>query len=532
MPRLMSIFTRAIGSGVIFFAWPALAPLLDADFAFSDSTAFAQVACEAPGSGGSDGADTSGGAGGGSGDTGSDIGSDAGGDTGGTGGDTVAGDSGGNTGGDTSAGDSGGGDIGGAGAGNETAAENSPSHADFQTNNTAQTTPRARPQRIEPRPVVRSAHGPYERDEILAVNADADVLGQISRLGFIILGSERLAALDLSLTRLRVPAGWDATSALRLLRGITSRAVFDFNHIYRAAASPSASARQCQDARCYGIDLIGWSGASQSCSTTVKIGMLDTAVDTGSPALAGQRLITHTVSNRQNYPNSHHGTAVASLIVGKKTAAFSGLLPAAELYAADVFVSDAQGEPYTSAVLMTRGLDWLLQQDVAVINISITGPNNSALRAAIYRIAMQRKIIVAAAGNGGPEAPPAYPAAFPEAIAVTAVDWRLRPYQRANQGDYLALAAPGVGIWTPAADGSGQYNQGTSFATPYVTAVAAATLVQQPGLQSTELTALLGRNARDLGPPGKDDLYGWGLVQSKANCDIGAAGLLAANNKR
>ena len=53
--------------------------------------------------------------------------------------------------------------------------------------------------------------------------------------------------------------------------------------------------------------------------------------------------------------------------------------------------------------------------------------------------------------NLGPDAPPQYPAAYPDVIAVTALDRRLNIYPSANRGEYLSVAAPGVDIWTPAA---------------------------------------------------------------------------------
>jgi subtilisin family serine protease len=125
--------------------------------------------------------------------------------------------------------------------------------------------------------------------------------------------------------------------------------------------------------------------------------------------------------------------------------------------------------------------------------------------------------VVAAAGNGGPGAAPAYPAAYPSVLAVTAVDQRLRLYRYANRGDYLQLAAPGVDIWTPTAGGSGDYRQGTSFATPYVTAVVVG-LLSRERLPLATLTQRLANNARDLGAPGRDPLYGWGLVQGGGGC--------------
>jgi subtilisin family serine protease len=208
---------------------------------------------------------------------------------------------------------------------------------------------------------------------------------------------------------------------------------------------------------------------------------------------------------------------VAALLVGSGAGEFPGLLPKAELYAADTFIGTGSNLR-TNALLLGKGLDWLLEQQASVVNVSLTGPDNRLLHEVIKRLSARNIVVIAAAGNGGPGAPPAFPAAYPEAIAVTAVDQLLRPYRLANRGEYLTLAAPGVRIWTPGPRG-GQYSDGTSFAAPYVTAVAALLRNQQPDLNPAALIDRLRNSARDLGSPGKDPVFGWGLVQSPGRCE-------------
>jgi subtilisin family serine protease len=246
--------------------------------------------------------------------------------------------------------------------------------------------------------------------------------------------------------------------------------------------------------------------------------MVDTAINKRNPALSGRRIVTRSFAEDGRASSLTHGTAVAALLVGAPGSGFPGLLPGAELYAADTFIGTSPEILRTNALLLSQGLDWLLEQRVAVVNLSLTGPANRLLRVAVGRLNQQKIPLVAAAGNGGPGAPPAFPAAYPETLSVTAVDQLLRPYRLANRGDYLTVAAPGVRIWTPGPRG-GQYSDGTSFATPYVTAVAALLRHRQPDLDSTGLVAKLRTNARDLGAPGKDSVFGWGLVQSPGRCE-------------
>jgi subtilisin family serine protease len=136
-------------------------------------------------------------------------------------------------------------------------------------------------------------------------------------------------------------------------------------------------------------------------------------------------------------------------------------------------------------------------------------------------------VFVAAAGNGGPAAPPGYPAAYREVIAVTAVDDRKRTYDYANRGRYIDVAAPGVRIWTALPDNKEGMLNGTSFAAPFVTAIAAATY------NSTPLRAQLREGRLPLDPKGamlaafaieklgtgeRSDQYGLGLVKAPSSC--------------
>jgi hypothetical protein len=99
-------------------------------------------------------------------------------------------------------------------------------------------------------------------------------------------------------------------------------------------------------------------------------------------------------------------------------------------------------------------------------------------------------------------------------LAVTAVDRFLRPYQKANRGIYINFAAPGVGIWTPGPYRKGKFRSGTSFAAAYFTAMAARKL-QYPEVRQghQHLRQIFRKQALDLGTPGKDSTYGWGLVR-------------------
>jgi subtilisin family serine protease len=109
--------------------------------------------------------------------------------------------------------------------------------------------------------------------------------------------------------------------------------------------------------------------------------------------------------------------------------------------------------------------------------------------------------IVAAVGNDGPAAPPAYPASYPGVIAVTGVDGRNRALIEAGRALHLDYAAPGADMLGAKAGGGMAPLRGTSYAAPLVAARLAGSSL-----------AALDREAVDLGKRGPDKIYGRGLV--------------------
>lgn len=356
----------------------------------------------------------------------------------------------------------------------------------------------------------RDVDADFEADDILALNLSHAGERNAHKLGFR-MQRKALKHLDLWLYRLRPPRGMASRAALALLRKTDPAGFYDGNPAYFLAEA----AAPCAGTRCYGQQVIGWN--ADACGAHTRIGMIDTAVDASNAALAGQHVESQRFSRGDASPAEvAHGTAVAALLIGAPASGFPGLMPGSELVAADVFSLDKQGHIATDAARLAAGLDWLIAQSPSVINLSFTGPDNSVVHAAAHRVVDAGIPLVAAAGNLGPSAPPQYPAAFAEVIAVTAVDRNLAVYPRANQGTYIEFAAPGVGIWTPAERGTGVFREGTSFATPFVAAAIARMKAADGKLAPAAIRAQLEHSARDLGPPGRDPVFGAGLVQAPA----------------
>jgi subtilisin family serine protease len=367
-----------------------------------------------------------------------------------------------------------------------------------------------------PRVVRRAEPLPdFVPDEVLLINPSEAALDRSRSLGFLPYATEVLASEQLTIVRLRLPPGLDAPAALALLRRETPDQISDLNHLYRLQqqAKPAATRDpyDCGTSRCYGQEMIGWSEALASCSSGVRVGILDTGIDTTHPALRGRNITAVSfVAPPARRAETQHGTGIAALLVGTGAGGgVPGLLPSAQVYAADVFHTAPDGRQGADAVTIARGLGWLGGQGVDVINVSLAGSENRLLTAAVDAVLARNIRVVAAAGNDGPSAPPRHPAALPGVLAVTAIDRRKRPYRRAAKGAHIAYAAPGVSIWTAQSRGRQGIATGTSYAAPFVTAVVAL-------LRKDNRTAR--PEAEDLGAPGRDEVFGEGLVRAPQRC--------------
>jgi len=314
-----------------------------------------------------------------------------------------------------------------------------------------------------------------------------------------------------------------AVTALRLSEPGARPAV---NSVYRPASETAA----CTGPGCKKFQIINLKTAGNEVCTAHQpvIGMLDTSIDTSHLALRGQAIETLQVEQRPKLPSSaSHGTAVAALLVGAGDGPVPGLLPDAKLVAIDVFHTTSSGDE-TDAASLIQGIEVLVDHGVKVINLSLTGPANSLLQEAIDAAAARGTVIVAAAGNGGPGAEPAYPAAYDNVIAVTAVDHTLAVYDRAPRGSYITLAAPGVKILVAAAKGGTEIRSGTSYAAPFVAAAAAVAVAASPEEPAAKIAEGLEADARDLGDPGRDDVFGAGLLSASRFCPASASPAQAA----
>jgi subtilisin family serine protease len=247
--------------------------------------------------------------------------------------------------------------------------------------------------------------------------------------------------------------------------------------------------------------------------------VIDTGINLDHDALKGQAIeVVALPALHANTSLPEHGTAIAALLEGRPGSSTPGLLPEAKLIAVDAFYRDGGTADRTDVMSLVAAIEALAERGVRVINLSLSGPANAVLQNAIEAAQAEGIVVIAAAGNNGAGAEPAYPAAYPGVIAVTAVDQDLTVYRRATQDPYIDLAGPGVNVWTASAQGSGTMRTGTSYAAPFVSAAAGLLLASNPQLDSKAVQAHLEQHTRDLGKPGLDPTYGYGLIDMAGLC--------------
>lgn len=200
---------------------------------------------------------------------------------------------------------------------------------------------------------------------------------------------------------------------------------------------------------------------------------------------------------------ARHGTSVASIISGRE-----GIAPRAELLSVRVLDGEGAGNSFQVA----EGIIQAVDRGAQVINMSLGVYEEAALlRQAVRYAHDQGVIMVAAAGNDGYDRM-SFPAAYPEVLAVTAVDASGQQARFPNQSSLIDFAAPGVGILTAGEDAGTQLFSGTSAAAPFVTGSLASLLSGDSPATPDAAVKLLSSYLNERGAPGADPVYGAGVL--------------------
>ncbi|HIH38479.1 S8 family serine peptidase [Candidatus Woesearchaeota archaeon] len=245
---------------------------------------------------------------------------------------------------------------------------------------------------------------------------------------------------------------------------------------------------------------------NQSMGLGVKVAVLDSGIGVHDDlSISGG----YSAVSDDYFDSYGHGTMVAG-VVGSlfDDEGIVGVSPSVELYAVKItnsskgFISDA-----------IQGLEWAIDNHMDVVVMSFGFPEYSQLfKEAVQDAYAEGIVLVAAAGNDD-NAEILYPAKYTDVISVGAVDEYFQRWPQSNHGVDLELVAAGVDVNTTVLGDGYALGTGTSLAAPHVAGIAALLKSYNNSLSNEEIRAKLRSDTRDLGEPGRDDYFGYGLAQ-------------------
>jgi thermitase len=251
----------------------------------------------------------------------------------------------------------------------------------------------------------------------------------------------------------------------------------------------------------------------------VPVGIVDTGIDAGHEDLAGKvaacgAAADGRVTDGECADSEGHGTHVAGTI---GALANNGVGVAGVAFASPLIVCRALGGPDGSGTVadVAACIRWVHDRGAKVISMSLGGPSSRTLaeaaKSAYSRGGRSGSLLVAAAGNDG-DGTVEYPAGLDQVVSVAAIDARDGVAPFSNENSDVELAAPGVDILSTKLGGGYIRYSGTSMATPHVAGAAALLWGRTPGTTASSVRRQLDAAVDDLGAPGRDPAYGYGVV--------------------
>lgn len=336
------------------------------------------------------------------------------------------------------------------------------------------------------------------------VLSDAASLAALQTEGYTISVVEELKGLGYVLGIISAPETFDPmTTSLAAIQILNSPTVaVDLNHVYMPQRDSSAQSAP--------------NGMTSSVTTRLnpvwpRIGMIDSTIDLSHPVFSDAAVSEVLFTPRKFHNATQHGTAIASILVGRSTE-YTGFSPGTHLFNGAVFVHDKNGVEFSTVTAIVRAINWLIEQQVPLINMSLAGPDNIILERVVSSACDKGVTFVTAVGNAGPGAAPLFPAAYNCTIAVTATDSEGTPYHRANRGSHVDFAVPGTNILHAANAASYRRSSGTSYAAAILSGKIAMSYPFDE-ISSDFVRKNLAKQAEDLGASGRDAVYGYGLLR-------------------
>ncbi|MBX6723884.1 MAG: S8 family serine peptidase, partial [Dactylosporangium sp.] len=245
----------------------------------------------------------------------------------------------------------------------------------------------------------------------------------------------------------------------------------------------------------------------------MTVAVVDSGVDGSHADLAGNVLrgadLTSPSGGDGWVDSDGHGTAMASLIAGHGHGSAAGALGIAP--GAKILPIRRKAASDLDRGEVAQGIRWAADHGAQVINVSLDGGDTPALRQAVEYALRRDVVVVAGVGLPGGLGKVAAPARIPGVVAVSGVDKSGNIVASAS-GPEVAIAAPAKDIAHASKNGGYSVGTGTSDATAIVSGVVALIRSKYPDLDAANVINRLITTADDKGPPGRDQQYGFGIV--------------------
>lgn len=340
------------------------------------------------------------------------------------------------------------------------------------------------------------AGNPYREGELVVMSDDAGLVSRAQSLGFGVIEQRPLESIGAVVARLRRPEGVTSNQALELLRTREPASASGYNYLYRATGKPPVEPEGQQQVNPAPTPASSTPAHRREKNKTMSVGVIDGFSAETIDGWKVERLVDKPA-------RAGHGDAVAGILLRDLANAYSA--EPDRLVLLDVMRGQT-GKGAADVAALVFAFDRLVTARVGVVNLSLAGPDHPALQRAVSQSLKSGMIVVAAVGNEGPAAPPAFPAAYDGVIGVSAVDSSGKPYLYSGRGPHVDIAALGFEV-SPSAKGGELV--GTSYAAPHVTAMIAGEQKRHTG---KSIDSLLTEFAEDAGAPGRDPIYGLGIL--------------------
>ncbi|KKO46066.1 peptidase S8 [Arsukibacterium ikkense] len=271
----------------------------------------------------------------------------------------------------------------------------------------------------------------------------------------------------------------------------------------------------------YGISMVQANQVSDASAGNTKVCVIDTGYTPGHEDLQSSGVTGYAFSGHGNWysDGNGHGTHVAGTMVAlNNNTGVVGVIGSGQAGVHIVKIFNDSGN-WTYASNLVQGIQSCKDAGAKVVNMSLGGgSSNQTENTAMTNFYNGGMLLVAAAGNAG-NTSMSYPASYNAVVSVAAVDSNRNLASFSQRNSQVELSGPGVSVSSTWRNGGYNSISGTSMASPHVAGVAALVWSNHPSCTAPQIRNALNVTAQDRGAAGRDNSFGWGIVQAKAAHD-------------